>query len=220
MASRRFFFGGGERCRAFGRAGVLRRSSGPLSVRLTYLPKQALFRDRQAPPPSGRPTLAFICSAVKDSITNSTRSGSCLAHSCPLYSRQAAVRCGNGGSPCSPPLASLRSAYARIFRFVGPLPPVLISRSAKNHSPNDFCLRCSRPRLALLAALSLTYPTNVLPSSILTLPAHISSTDSGSIFHSACSITLFCSISGVSPSRTSTALCITIGPPSGISFTI
>ena len=161
----------GGRCRAFGGTGVLRRSSGPLSVRLTYLPKQALFRDRQAPPPSGRPTLAFICSAVKDSITNSTRSGSCLAHSCPLYSRQAAVRCGNGGSPCSPPS-------------------------------------------------SLTHPTNVLPSSILTLPAHISSTDSGSIFHSACSITLFCSISGVSPSRTSTALCITIGPPSGISFTI
>ena len=76
-------------------------------------------------------------------------------------------------------------------------------------------------RLALLAAFPpLTHPTNVLPSSILTFPAHISSTDSGSIFHSACSITLFCSISGVSPSRTSTALCITIGPPSGISFTI
>jgi hypothetical protein len=145
------------------------------------------WRDRGASP------LAFICSAVKDSITNSTRSGSCLAHSCPLYSRQAAVRCGNGGSPCSPPLASLRSAYARLARVCG--------------SP------CSPPS-------SLTHPTNVLSSSILTLPAHISSTDSGSIFHSACSITLFCSISGVSPSRTSTALCITIGPPSGISFTI
>ena len=27
------------------------------------------------------------------------------------------------------------------LRIVGPLPPVLISRYAKNHSPDDFCLR-------------------------------------------------------------------------------
>ena len=30
-----------------------------------------------------------------------------------------------------------------MLRIVGPLPPVLISRYAKNHSPDDFCLRHS-----------------------------------------------------------------------------
>ena len=30
-----------------------------------------------------------------------------------------------------------------LFSVVGPLPPVLISRYAKNHSPDDFCLRHS-----------------------------------------------------------------------------
>ena len=40
----------------------------------------------------------------------------------------------------------------------------------------------------ILCSHSLQY---VLPFSIFTLPEHISSTDSGRIFHSACSITRF-----------------------------
>ena len=34
-----------------------------------------------------------------------------------------------------------RMIFACLLRFVGLLPPVLISRYAKNHSPDDFCLR-------------------------------------------------------------------------------
>ena len=34
------------------------------------------------------------------------------------------------------------------FWIVGPLPPVLISRYAKNHSPDDFCLLASVCRTA------------------------------------------------------------------------
>ena len=34
-----------------------------------------------------------------------------------------------------------RMIFVCWLRFVGPLPPVLISRYAKNHSPDDFCLR-------------------------------------------------------------------------------
>ena len=33
--------------------------------------------------------------------------------------------------------------FVCLLRIVGPLPPVLISRYAKNHSPDDFCLRHS-----------------------------------------------------------------------------
>ena len=44
---------------------------------------------------------------------------------------------------------------------VGPLPPVLISRYAKNHSPDDFCLRhCSLLLFLLLANLLLVRRTS------------------------------------------------------------
>ena len=45
------------------------------------------------------------------------------------------------------------------------------------------------------------------------------STAFGRRIHSACSMTLLCSTSGVSPSSISTAFCKMISPPSGISFT-
>ena len=51
------------------------------------------------------------------------------------------------------------------------------------------------------------------------IAAETISTARGSRFHSACSITRFCRISGVSPGRISTAFWAMILPPSGISFT-
>ena len=50
-------------------------------------------------------------------------------------------------------------------------------------------------------------------------PLHTIATALGSNFHSACSITRFCSTSGVSPGRISTAFCNRMGPPSHSSFT-
>ena len=51
------------------------------------------------------------------------------------------------------------------------------------------------------------------------ISAHTFSVDLGKMIHSACSITRLCSTSGVSPSSISTAFCMMIFPPSGISFT-
>ena len=50
-------------------------------------------------------------------------------------------------------------------------------------------------------------------------PLHTIATALGSSFHSACSITRFCSTSGVSPGRISTAFCSRMGPPSHSSLT-
>ena len=61
--------------RGFAVPAWLSRRSGHLSVRAVYLHKPSEKRDRQVPPPGGFPSLVFICSAVRDSITNLTRSG-------------------------------------------------------------------------------------------------------------------------------------------------
>ena len=52
-----------------------------------------------------------------------------------------------------------------------------------------------------------------------TISSDIFSAAAGSIFHSASRMTLFWSVSGVSPSLTLTAFCMIISPPSGISLT-
>ena len=63
------------------------------------------------------------------------------------------------------------------FRFVGPLPPVLISRYAKNHSPDDFCLRLLRKksRLHFLFVCKRTHDENAaLPLRVDAVPSWLS----------------------------------------------
>ena len=77
------------------RSGISPLDRAPICLIDLFDKSNPEIRYRQAPLSSGRPPLAFICYAVGNSITNSSRSGLCLAHSCPLFSRQAAVSFGS-----------------------------------------------------------------------------------------------------------------------------